>query len=149
MWGGYRDDMNDLAADMESSLPSEKYQTTWDKMEQVVRNLAKTADALSCWDTNGDGEYTSEEASSVNDTAILLYNETCQSMLEEDAAYKEAKGISTPRPTATPKRSTSKSNSDPYNAGDYNNPEFFYDDWYDDFYDYDEAEEYWEDYGDG
>lgn len=38
--------------------------------------------------------------------------------------------------------------SDPYNASDYNNPDFFYDGYYDDFSDYDEAEEYWEEYGD-
>ena len=32
---------------------------------------------------------------------------------------------------------------DPYNAKDYATPEDFYYDHYDDFYDYDEAEEYW------
>ena len=54
----------------------------------------------------------------------------------------------TPRPTVTPKRSSGKSNGDPYNAKDYSNPDFFYDDYYDDFSDYDEAEQYWEEYGD-
>ena len=34
---------------------------------------------------------------------------------------------------------------DQYNAKDYSNAENFYDDNYDDFYDYDEAEQYWED----
>ncbi|MCR5088709.1 MAG: hypothetical protein K6C08_04255 [Oscillospiraceae bacterium] len=34
--------------------------------------------------------------------------------------------------------------SDPYHASDYAHPEDFYDWYYDDFYDYEEAEEYWE-----
>ncbi len=38
----------------------------------------------------------------------------------------------------------SSSDNDPYNAGDYANAEDFYDFNYDDFIDYDEAEEYWE-----
>lgn len=48
----------------------------------------------------------------------------------------------TPRPTARP---TPKPKSDdPYHAGDYAHPDDFYYDYYDDFWDYEDAEEYWE-----
>lgn len=43
------------------------------------------------------------------------------------------------------KRSSS-SETDPYNAKDYMNEEDFYDDHYDDFFDYYQAEEYWRDH---
>ena len=57
----------------------------------------------------------------------------------------------TPRPTATP-RATARPKatvrpSDPYDAGDYTHPDDFYYDHPDDFYDYEDAEEYWEEYG--
>ena len=34
-------------------------------------------------------------------------------------------------------------NSDPYNAGSYSNADDFYYDYYDDFFDYEDAEYYW------
>ena len=46
-----------------------------------------------------------------------------------------------PRPRQTTKPST---DNDPYHAGDYAHPDDFYYDYYDDFVDYEEAEEYWE-----
>ena len=51
---------------------------------------------------------------------------------------------STPKPTTRP----TTSNNDPYNAKDYAHPDDFYYDYYDDFWDYEDAEEYWEEYGD-
>ncbi len=51
------------------------------------------------------------------------------------------KPSSTPKPTATPKPS-----DDPYHASDFAHPEDFYEWYYDDFYDYEEAEEYWEEH---
>ena len=55
--------------------------------------------------------------------------------------------VSITDPTATPKPRSSakqKSTSDPYHASDYAHPEDFYD-WYaDDFWDYEDAEDYWE-----
>ncbi len=48
----------------------------------------------------------------------------------------------TPRHTNRPK--SGESNSDPYNAKSYPHPDDFYYDHYDDFWDYEEAEEYWE-----
>lgn len=44
----------------------------------------------------------------------------------------------TPKPSATPKK------SDPYHASDYSHPDDFYYDYYDDFWDYEDAEDYWE-----
>lgn len=49
---------------------------------------------------------------------------------------------STPRPT--PKPSTTPKKSDPYHASDYSHPDDFYYDYYDDFWDYEDAEDYWE-----
>lgn len=54
------------------------------------------------------------------------------------------------RPSATPKlstRSTKKSGSSGLNASDYYHPDDFYYDYYDDFYDYEEAEDYYYSHG--
>lgn len=53
------------------------------------------------------------------------------------------------RPSATPKptvRPSAKPSADPFDAGDYSHPDDFYYDHYDDFFDYEDAEDYWEDY---
>lgn len=54
----------------------------------------------------------------------------------------------TPRPTPkpTPRPTTKPQTSDPYHASDYAHPEDFYYDYYDDFWDYEDAENYWERY---
>ena len=44
------------------------------------------------------------------------------------------------------KSSKSNSDDDPYNASDYSHPDDFYYDHYDDFWDYEEAEEYYEEH---
>lgn len=49
--------------------------------------------------------------------------------------------------SSTKKSSTPKKNDDPYNAKDYYDAEDFYDDYYDEFYDYEEAEEYYNEHG--
>ena len=51
----------------------------------------------------------------------------------------------TPTPTPTPTKEPTPKPGDPYNAKDYVDPDDFYYDYYDDFIDYEEAEEYWED----
>lgn len=57
-----------------------------------------------------------------------------------------------PKPNGTNYRSSStkkrNKNSDPYNVNDYSDPEDFYDDNYDDFWDYEEAEDYYNSYHD-
>lgn len=59
--------------------------------------------------------------------------------------------ISTPKPTSKPsatyKRSTKKSSSSGIKASDYYHPDDFYYDYYDDFYDYEEAEDYYYSHG--
>ena len=55
----------------------------------------------------------------------------------------------TPQPTQkpTPRQTTRpRSDDDPYHASDYVHPDDFYYEYYDDFVDYEEAEEYWERY---
>ena len=55
--------------------------------------------------------------------------------------------VSITDPTASAKKSSStkkKSSSDPYHAKDYAHPDDFYYDYYDDFWDYEDAEDYWE-----
>lgn len=51
----------------------------------------------------------------------------------------------TPAPST---HKTTTNTTDPYNAKDYAHPDDFYYDYYDDFWDYEDAEEYWEEYGD-
>lgn len=54
----------------------------------------------------------------------------------------------TPQPVWTPTSTGRTRNEDEYNASDYSNPDDFYEDHYDDFYDYYDAEDYWYEYGD-
>ncbi|MDO4458525.1 MAG: hypothetical protein Q4C42_00310 [Clostridia bacterium] len=102
------------------------------------------------------------------DTLVLVVNERyCKEHLEADSPKPTEKpgsniGISgggglapqydtgdrpittkTPGPTATPKPQKTPE-SDPYNAKDYWDPEDFYEDYYDEFFDFDDAEYYWE-----
>ena len=61
------------------------------------------------------------------------------------------KPFATPKPKATPKPAQSRSGTkekDPYDASDYSHADDFYYDHYDDFWDYEDAEDYWEEYGD-
>ena len=55
--------------------------------------------------------------------------------------------VSVTDPTASSNRkisSNKKSSSDPYQAKDYAHPDDFYYDYRDDFWDYEDAEDYWE-----
>lgn len=58
--------------------------------------------------------------------------------------------VVTPRPTARPTRKPTArptaraSSNDPYHAGDYAHPDDFYYDHTDDFWDFEDAEDYWE-----
>ena len=159
IWSGYLEKTNGLLAELDEITPSSKYANAWDELKNAAEETAYISDLMSDWDDDGDGRYVADEVTFVYDNATFwaLYLQMCLDDLHD--AYNEAaatpqptatpkRATPTPRPTATPRRSSSKTNSDPYNAKDYSNPDFFYDDYYDDFYDYDEAEEYWEDYGD-
>ena len=48
--------------------------------------------------------------------------------------------------TYKPKKSSGNDDKDPYNAADFGNAEDFYDEHYDDFFDYYDAEDYWNDH---
>ena len=55
----------------------------------------------------------------------------------------------TAKPTASPRITTTPwATSDPYDAKDYDDPEDFYYDHPDDFFGYEDAEDYWDEYGD-
>ncbi len=71
------------------------------------------------------------------------------SWMERYGGGLPGKATTSPTPTSTPKRSsttTTANKDDPYNAGDYSDPDDFYFDHYDDFWDFEDAEDYWEDY---
>ena len=57
------------------------------------------------------------------------------------SVYIPTKTLATPKPSKKP---TIKKEADPFNAKDYAHPEDFYEWYYNDFFDYEEAEEYWE-----
>lgn len=57
-----------------------------------------------------------------------------------------SKSTSSSKSTISRKSSSSKNSSDPYDAKDYAHPDDFYYDHYDDFVDFEEAEDYWDDY---
>ena len=73
-----------------------------------------------------------------------IYIVTC-----EDGAvtsWRSEKKVTVRKKSST-KSSTKKKTSDPFDAGSYAHPDDFYD-WYeDDFWDYEDAEDYWEEYG--
>ncbi len=59
-----------------------------------------------------------------------------------------ARPTATPRPTVkpTPRPSTKPRTDDPYHASDYYHADDFYYDYYDDFWDYEDAEDYWKEH---
>lgn len=64
------------------------------------------------------------------------------------ASWQSSTDINVPISTPTPSSGyysgwKIRNSRDLYGASDYSNPDDFYDDHYDDFFDYDEAEEYW------
>lgn len=77
-------------------------------------------------------------------TSVLKYYDTTQWTSDGKPIYKQ-KGSSSSYNSSSKKSGTKK--SDPYNAKDYYDAEDFYDDYYDDFYDYEEAEEYYNENG--
>ncbi len=58
--------------------------------------------------------------------------------------YTTAKPKTTTKATAKPKTTSAPKKSDPYNASDYSHVDDFYYDHYDDFFDYEDAEEYFD-----
>ena len=91
--------------------------------------------------------------------ALLMKEDVTEHKIANDAAQHErdraqraqAQRSSLPAASSPPKYTTRKkpsrtSDPDPYNASDYSDPEDFYYDYYDDFWEFEEAEEYWNAY---
>ena len=66
------------------------------------------------------------------------FNATCENGFVVNYWHQKKPGAKT---------SQSKRTNDPYHAKDYVHPDDFYYDYYDDFWDYEDAEDYWEEYG--
>ena len=85
---------------------------------------------------------------------VAMQEDIAQARAQREAEYRRLHPPTPtpkPRPTPTPtprpiRRSKPKptSYSDPYNVNDYYDAEDFYDDYYDDFYDYEDAEDYFD-----
>ena len=73
-----------------------------------------------------------------------LAKESAQSW--DTGSSSSSSSTSSGRKTSPGKKRSSPS-SDPYGASDYAHPDDFYYDYYDDFWDYEDAEDYWEEYG--
>ena len=171
-WSGRYDEMVKLLAEMALSEPSAYYRSSWEGLREYVEILAETARILSDWDRDGDGKYTGEECTAVNNEAIKtalrsldaldrISGKSSESGTEADSGQSGAAGtpsvpkqLSPLRPSVSRLSGSSSSKgsgttpSDPYNARDYYHAEDFYDDHYDDFFDYEEAEDYWNEWND-
>ena len=68
----------------------------------------------------------------------------CNDRVAENSSYcsKHQPQPVTTRPSTSTKKNTEK--KDPYNISQYDDVDDFYDDWYDDFDGYDDAEWYWD-----
>lgn len=78
----------------------------------------------------------------VYDDPFAYPTPTTGSEAEKPAQPKQESGTSR-RPYVPPARE-----ADPYDAADFSSPEDFYDEHYDDFFSYEDAETYWQEYGD-
>lgn len=66
--------------------------------------------------------------------------------ITSSSSSSNSKSTSSSKNTTSRKSSSSKKSSSSYNAKDYAHPDDFYYDHYDDFVDFEEAEDYWDDY---
>ncbi len=73
------------------------------------------------------------EDTSVNETAPVV--------------TKKPQSVVTPKPRSTSKTKRKYVEEDDYDISEYSNPDDFYDDNYDNFFDYEDAEDYWYDHG--
>lgn len=88
----------------------------------------------------------------VSTTKFRYYNGSEFFVVYLDSKYVVKKvedylpGSSSKGKSSDKKDSSKKKSSDPYNASNYLHPDDFYYDYYDDFWDYEDAEEYWKKY---
>ena len=101
------------------------------------------------WTWQGTDNLTVKDASGKGIRTIKYHYEDLpkQYTIWVSEANNQVVKVSITDPTASTKRTGStkkKSSSDPYHASDYAHPDDFYYDYYDDFWDYEDAEDYWE-----
>ena len=75
-------------------------------------------------------------------TARCVNGEVTDIFDHRDDPYKQSSGSNSS--SSSKKSSSSAKKSDPFHASDYAHPDDFYYDYYDDFWDYEDAEDYWE-----
>ena len=75
-------------------------------------------------------------------TARCVNGEVTDIFDHRDDPYKQSSDSNSS--SSSKKSSTSAKKSDPFHASDYVHPDDFYYDYYDDFWDYEDAEDYWE-----
>ena len=76
-------------------------------------------------------------------TARCINGEVYQVFDHRSDPYKQSTSSSSSS-SSSKKSSSSTKKSDPFHASDYAHPDDFYYDYYDDFWDYEDAEDYWE-----
>lgn len=82
-----------------------------------------------------------------SDNGLNSYCDYCAWMERYGGGLPAQNSQPTAASSTTPRESTKATVSDdPYEAGSYGHPDDFYYDHYDDFWDYEEAEEYWNDH---
>ena len=100
------------------------------------------------WTWQGTDNLTVKDASGKGIRTIKYHYEDLpkQYTIWVSEANSQVVKVSITDPTASAKKSSTKkkSSSDPYHAKDYAHPDDFYYDYYDDFWDYEDAEDYWE-----
>ena len=129
---------------LSKSLPyvgmSEKYidKTALGKPSSTVRHNREMVNGQSLvanlydYTRNGNVIYT---ARCVNGVVTNIFD-------HRDDPYKQSSGSNSSN--SSKKSSSSTKKSDPFHASDYAHPDDFYYDYYDDFWDYEDAEDYWE-----
>ena len=75
-------------------------------------------------------------------TARCVNGTVTQVWDHRDSPYKPSSGSSSKKESGKEKKTGNE-----FPASDYAHPDDFYYDYYDDFYDYEDAEDYWEEYG--
>ena len=157
-WTEYDADLSDMLEVIDSVSVTNCFSLAWMDLYGYVKSLEKLAETLSDMDVDGDGTVSDEECGTANHKAMRLSDRAEEYIVEMSDDYSAAYALwktvtPSPRPTATPGRTTttqrSSSNIDPYYAKDYSHPDDFYYDYYDDFLDYEDAEEYWEEHNGG
>ena len=148
-WSEHHVEAVELLEELDLFLPSDTYRSSWQNLRELINNLVETAEILSDWDLNGDGDYTTEECSTVNNSSLQKAQEGKAAADGLAEAYSQAtsnqpsnaNSASSQSENSSSKSSSSYSSSasrssgssritgggsppsDPYNAKDYYNPE--------------------------